>query len=63
MSAVMAARTCAAVVALTANRSTTIVLLQMLTLVGELQMAWKTPKIVEIALGAEINSYASAGLK
>ncbi|WP_428486289.1 pyrroloquinoline quinone precursor peptide PqqA [Rhodopila sp.] len=26
-------------------------------------MAWKTPKITEIALGAEINSYASAGLK
>jgi coenzyme PQQ precursor peptide PqqA len=25
-------------------------------------MAWKTPKIVEIALGAEINSYACAGL-
>jgi len=26
-------------------------------------MAWKTPIIVEIALGAEINSYACAGLK
>jgi coenzyme PQQ precursor peptide PqqA len=26
-------------------------------------MTWKTPKIVEIALGAEINSYACAGLK
>jgi len=26
-------------------------------------MTWKTPKIVEIALGAEINSYASAALK
>ena len=26
----------------------------------ELSMAWKTPKIVEIALGAEINSYACA---
>jgi coenzyme PQQ precursor peptide PqqA len=51
------------VVALTANRSTPIVLLQLLTLVGGLQMAWKTPKIVEIALGSEINSYASAGLK
>jgi len=25
-------------------------------------MAWKTPKIVEIALGAEINSYACAEL-
>jgi len=26
-------------------------------------MAWKTPKITEIALGAEINSYACADLK
>ena len=26
-------------------------------------MAWKNPKIVEIALGAEINSYACADLK
>jgi coenzyme PQQ precursor peptide PqqA len=26
-------------------------------------MAWKTPKIIEIALGAEINSYACADLK
>jgi len=26
-------------------------------------MAWKTPKIVEIALGAEINSYACAAMK
>jgi len=26
-------------------------------------MAWKAPKIVEIALGAEINSYACADLK
>jgi len=26
-------------------------------------MAWKTPRIVEIALGAEINSYACADLK
>ncbi|MBV9757343.1 MAG: pyrroloquinoline quinone precursor peptide PqqA [Alphaproteobacteria bacterium] len=25
-------------------------------------MSWKTPKIVEVALGAEINSYACAGL-
>jgi len=25
-------------------------------------MAWNTPKIVEIALGAEINCYASAEL-
>jgi len=25
-------------------------------------MTWKTPKIVEIALGAEINCYASAEL-
>jgi len=23
-------------------------------------MSWKTPKVVEIALGAEINSYACA---
>lgn len=27
------------------------------------QMAWKTPVITEIALGAEINSYACAELK
>jgi len=26
-------------------------------------MNWKTPKIVEIALGAEINCYACADLK
>ncbi|AZI38395.1 pyrroloquinoline quinone precursor peptide PqqA [Caenibius tardaugens] len=26
-------------------------------------MAWKTPKIVEIALGCEINCYACAELK
>jgi len=26
-------------------------------------MAWKTPKIIEIALGAEINCYACAELK
>jgi len=26
-------------------------------------MSWKTPKIVEIALGAEINSYACAEVK
>jgi len=26
-------------------------------------MAWKTPKIVEIALGAEINSYACAEVR
>jgi len=26
-------------------------------------MAWKTPKIIEIALGAEINSYACAELR
>jgi coenzyme PQQ precursor peptide PqqA len=25
-------------------------------------MAWKTPRIVEIAVGMEINSYASADL-
>jgi coenzyme PQQ precursor peptide PqqA len=28
----------------------------------EEQMAWKTPKIVEVACGAEINSYISAEL-
>jgi coenzyme PQQ precursor peptide PqqA len=28
----------------------------------ELRMAWKTPKIVELALGAEINCYACAEL-
>jgi coenzyme PQQ precursor peptide PqqA len=27
------------------------------------EMAWKTPKIIEIVLGAEINSYACADLK
>jgi coenzyme PQQ precursor peptide PqqA len=32
-------------------------------LTEDLKMAWKTPKIVEIALGAEINAYVSAGLK
>ncbi|HTR86776.1 MAG TPA: pyrroloquinoline quinone precursor peptide PqqA [Reyranella sp.] len=26
-------------------------------------MAWKTPRIVEIAVGMEINSYACADLK
>jgi len=26
-------------------------------------MAWKTPKIVEIALGSEINCYACAEVK
>ena len=29
----------------------------------EVHMAWKTPVIVEIALGAEINSYACASRK
>jgi coenzyme PQQ precursor peptide PqqA len=29
---------------------------------GGNDMAWKTPKIVEIALGAEINCYACAEL-
>jgi coenzyme PQQ precursor peptide PqqA len=29
----------------------------------EVTMTWTTPKIVEIALGAEINSYACADLK
>ena len=28
----------------------------------EIGMTWKTPKIVEIALGAEINCYACAEL-
>jgi coenzyme PQQ precursor peptide PqqA len=28
----------------------------------EHRMAWKTPKIVELVLGAEINSYACAEL-
>jgi coenzyme PQQ precursor peptide PqqA len=28
----------------------------------ERHMSWKTPKIIEIALGAEINSYACAKL-
>ncbi|MBY0335129.1 MAG: pyrroloquinoline quinone precursor peptide PqqA [Acetobacteraceae bacterium] len=26
-------------------------------------MAWKTPRVVEVCLGLEINSYASAELK
>jgi coenzyme PQQ precursor peptide PqqA len=30
---------------------------------GALAMSWKSPKIVEIALGAEINSYACAEAK
>jgi coenzyme PQQ precursor peptide PqqA len=30
--------------------------------VEECGMAWKTPKIIEISLGAEINSYACAEL-
>ncbi len=29
----------------------------------ETMMSWKSPKIVEIALGAEINSYACAEAK
>ena len=29
----------------------------------EVHMAWKTPKIVEIAVGLEINSYACAEIK
>jgi len=28
--------------------------------IGECDMSWKTPKILEIALGAEINCYACA---
>jgi coenzyme PQQ precursor peptide PqqA len=27
------------------------------------RMAWKTPKVVEIALGCEINSYACAEIQ
>jgi coenzyme PQQ precursor peptide PqqA len=34
-----------------------------LTTPWETTMAWKTPKIVEIALGAEINCYACAELR
>jgi coenzyme PQQ precursor peptide PqqA len=30
---------------------------------GETEMTWKTPTIIEIALGAEINCYACAELK
>ncbi len=29
----------------------------------EHEMTWKTPKIVEVALGGEINSYVCARLK
>ena len=29
----------------------------------EVTMAWNTPKVVEVALGAEINSYVCADLK
>jgi coenzyme PQQ precursor peptide PqqA len=29
----------------------------------EAQMAWNTPRIVEITVGAEINSYVSATLR
>jgi coenzyme PQQ precursor peptide PqqA len=28
-----------------------------------MEMAWKSPKIVEIALGCEINAYACADIK
>jgi coenzyme PQQ precursor peptide PqqA len=28
----------------------------------EVTMSWKTPTVIEIALGAEINSYACADL-
>ena len=34
-----------------------------LTLNGGKTMAWKKPSVTEIALGAEINSYACADLK
>jgi coenzyme PQQ precursor peptide PqqA len=30
---------------------------------GSTTMSWKAPKVVEIALGAEINSYACAEAK
>ena len=30
---------------------------------GELEMAWKTPKIVEVPVGMEINMYACAARK
>jgi coenzyme PQQ precursor peptide PqqA len=30
---------------------------------GSEQMAWKSPKIVEISLGCEINCYACAEIK
>jgi coenzyme PQQ precursor peptide PqqA len=30
---------------------------------GETVMAWKTPKIVEVPVGMEINMYASAARK
>jgi coenzyme PQQ precursor peptide PqqA len=30
---------------------------------GELKMAWKAPKIVEVPCGMEINMYASAARK
>jgi coenzyme PQQ precursor peptide PqqA len=33
------------------------------TLARRLNMAWKTPKIVEIALGCEINAYACPDIK
>ena len=33
------------------------------TLPMEVDMIWKTPKIVEIAVGLEINSYACAEIK
>ena len=32
-------------------------------LVGEIHMAWKTPKIVEVPVGMEINMYACAARK
>jgi coenzyme PQQ precursor peptide PqqA len=30
---------------------------------GDTRMAWKAPKVVEVALGGEINSYVCARLK
>jgi coenzyme PQQ precursor peptide PqqA len=32
----------------------------MMPSIGGQNMAWKTPKIIEVALGAEINCYACA---
>jgi coenzyme PQQ precursor peptide PqqA len=47
---------------LTPRGPTNIVCSELRRLAGGYVMAWKTPKIIEIALGAEINSYACADL-